>query len=82
MKISLIKILNRDKTKYYLNINTFKGYKIIKDVRKPDRIRESLKMFLWVSPKGTKQKQHNKEVEIKAEFRLNKLQAEYDSGLY
>ena len=82
MKISLIKILNRNKDKHLLNINTFKGYKIIKGLKKPDRIRESLSMFLWVNPKGEKQKSHNKETQIKADFRLKKLINEYESGLY
>jgi integrase len=82
MKISLVKILNRNKDKYLLNINTFKGYKIINGVKKPDRVRESLGLFLWVNPKGAKQKQHNKEVEIKADFRLKRLINEYESGLY
>ena len=82
MKISLVKILNRNKDKYLLNINTFKGYKVINGLKKPDRVRESLGLFLWVNPKGAEQKQHNKEVEIKADFRLKRLISEYESGLY
>ena len=73
MKISLVKILNRNKDKHLLNINTFKGYKVINGVKKPDRVRESLGIFLWVNPKGAKQKQHNKETQIKADFRLKRL---------
>ena len=82
MKISLVKILNRNKDKHLLNINTFKGYKVINGVKKPDRVRESLGIFLWVNPKGAKQKQHNKETQIKADFRLKRLVNEYESGLY
>ena len=82
MKISLVKILNRNKDKHLLNINTFKGYKVINGVKKPDRVRESLGIFLWVNPKGAKQKQHNKETQIKADFRLKRLINEYESGLY
>ena len=52
MKISLVKILNRNKDKHLLNINTFKGYKVINGVKKPDRIRESLGLFLWVNGYG------------------------------
>ena len=82
MKISLVKILNRNKDKHLLNINTFKGYKVINGLKKPDRVRESLGLFLWVNPKGAKQKQHNKEIKVKADFRLKRLINEYESGLY
>ena len=82
MKFSIEKYKNRDKTKYWLKINKFNGYKIVNGVKKPDRVRESLKMFLWINPKGAKQKNHNKEIRIKADFKLNKLVNEYESGLY
>ena len=82
MKISLQKKLNKNKTKHYLIVCKFKGYKVVNGVRKRDRIRDSLKLFLWIKPKGSEQKRHNKETQAKADIQLNKLQAEYDSGLY
>jgi|VirMetMinimDraft_7_1064189.scaffolds.fasta_scaffold29492_2 integrase len=82
MKISLQKKLNKDKTKAYLILCKYKGNKIVNGKTKADRVRESLGLFLWVNPKGIKQKQHNKEVELKADFRLKKIQTEFESGLY
>ena len=86
MKISLQKKLNKNKTKHYLIVCKFKGYKVVNGVRKRDRIRDSLKLFLWIKPKGSEQKRHNKETkqlhpsklwahidDFKAKFHLTSL---------
>ena len=82
MKVALQKVNNRDKTKQYLTIRIFKGYKVLKGKKIQDKSRKSTGLFIWVNPKGVKQKQHNKEVQIKAEIRINRIKAEYESGLY
>ena len=82
MKVALQKVNNRDKTKQYLTIRIFKGYKVVKGKKIQDKSRQSTGLFIWVNPKGVKQKHHNKEVQIKAEIRINRIKSEYESGIY
>ena len=82
MKVALQKVYNRDKTKQYLTIRIFKGYKVVKGKKIQDKSRESTGLFIWVKPTNNKQRQSNKESLKKAEIRINRIKAEYESGLY
>jgi integrase/recombinase XerD len=81
MKIKLQKVLDKTKTKQYLTIRTFKGYKVVDGVRKQDKTRES-HGFIWVKPKGVDQKTHNKKAEMKVKLKIKKKQLEFETGLY
>ena len=68
MKVALQKVYNRDKTKQYLTIRIFKGYKVVKGKKIQDKSRESTGLFIWVKPTNNKQRQSNKESLKKASF--------------
>ena len=82
MKVALQKVYSRDKTKKYLTVRIFKGYKVVEGEKKQDKSRESTGLFIWVNPENNKQRQLNKESLKKAEIIINRIKAEYESGLY
>ena len=82
MKVALQKVYSTNKTKQYLTIRIFKGYKVVKGKKIQDKSRESTGLFIWVKPTNNKQRQSNKESLKKAEIRINRIKAEYESGLY
>tara|TARA_B110000459_G_scaffold41693_1_gene45399 strand:- start:278 stop:451 length:174 start_codon:yes stop_codon:yes gene_type:complete len=54
MKVALQKVYSRDKTKKYLTVRIFKGYKVVKGEKKKDKSRESTGLFIWVNPENNK----------------------------